>query len=206
MDSEQRRIEKQGRSVEHLQELYSVVVAIALSLVVARLIPAPGHDFDHRPVLLAVALLATLIPFYHGALRHLDEQYVNVTAQPARQFSVLIDFFLLFLESCAFLALALAVARPKVFLTIYLLLLVLDIAWAFATSTFLAGPGVDLHAQRAWLYVNLVTAGVAGGLLVLLWRDCISIEFLWYAVLLVALARSGVDYALTWRFYAAVDT
>ncbi len=68
--------------MEHLQELYTVVVAIALSLVVARLIPAPGGKVTFQPFLLSAALLVTLIPFYHGALRHLDEQYAGSRCPP----------------------------------------------------------------------------------------------------------------------------
>ena len=67
-----------------------------------------------QPFLLSAALLVTLIPFYHGALRHLDEQYAGAGARQARGF-VLVDFLVLFLESCVFLALAVSIARPEVF-------------------------------------------------------------------------------------------
>src|SRR5436190_2038096 len=92
--------ESQRRAVEHLQELYSVVVAIALSLAIERTIAAPTSRARAHEVVLVVALVVTLIPFYHGALRHLDEQYGGEDRRAAHQFSVLIDFLLLFVESC----------------------------------------------------------------------------------------------------------
>lgn len=188
--------EKQGRSVEHLQELYTVVVAIALSLVVAQLIPAPGGDVTVEPFLLSAALLVTLIPFYHGALRHLDEQYSGTDARGARGF-VLVDFLVLFLESCLFLALAVSIARPEVFVWLFFALLALDVVWVVLTSKVL-GDGSGLAAQRMWRNINLVAAVV-----LLLASLTVDVGSLSYLILAVALARTGADYGFTWRYYAA---
>jgi hypothetical protein len=204
IDPDELRRRKQARSVEHLQELYSVVVAIALSLVVARLIPGSRVGVVHRPLLLAGALLVTLIPFYHGALRHLDEQYTQPTDRPPHDFGVLVDFLLLFLESCAFLALAVSIGRPRVFTGVYLLLLALDVVWAYVTTTFLIRAD-GLHAQESWLYVNLITAAIVAVLLALGLTGVMSSQALWYAIPAIALLRTTFDYKLAWRFYAAVE-
>ena len=185
--------------MEHLQELYTVVVAIALSLVVARLIPAPGGKVTVQPFLLSAALLVTLIPFYHGALRHLDEQYAGAGARQARGF-VLVDFLVLFLESCVFLALAVSVARPEVFAWLFFALLALDVVWVFLTTKFLAN-GSDLASQRMWRTINLCAAL---GLLIPFFT--VSSGNLSYVVLAMAIVRTSVDYALTWRFYAPTST
>jgi hypothetical protein len=194
----QRRQASRERSVDHLQGLYGVVVAIALGLAVDRIIPPAGHPIQYRHLLLGVALLVTLIPFYHGALRHLDEQYAQGRT-PDRAGSVLVDFFVLFLEGCAFLALAVSVARPHVFAKAFLLLLALDIVWALLTNFILTKDG-KLRAQMSWLYINVVTVAV---LLIFLSTDHDTTRVLWYAILTVAVVRSAVDFMLTWRFYAA---
>src|SRR5690348_8969697 len=134
VNEDAQRRQKQERSVGHLQELYGVVVAIALGLAAGRLIPSAGRAIDFHHWFLGLALLVTLIPFYHGALRHLDEQYAQGST-PGRPYSVLIDFALLFLESCAFLALAVSVDRPHIFAKAFLALLALDVLWAVLTNT-----------------------------------------------------------------------
>jgi hypothetical protein len=186
------------RSVDHLQGLYGVVVAIALGLAVDRIIPPAGHPIAYRPLLLGAALLATLIPFYHGALRHLDEQYAQGRA-PDRAGSVLVDFFVLFLEGCAFLALAVSVARPQVFARAFLLLLVLDIAWALITN-FLLTKDRRLRAQMSWLFINIVAVGM---LSIFLLTHFDTTRVLWWAIPALAIARTAVDLMFTWRFYAA---
>ncbi|SRR6266542_1351822 len=194
----QRRQNRQERSVNHLQELYGVVVAIALGLAVDRLIPPAGHAIEYRHWLLALALLVTLVPFYHGALRHLDEQYAQ-GGTPGRAGSVLVDFFVLFLEGCAFLALAVSVGRPHVFARAFLLLLALDIVWALLTN-FILAKETPLPAQMSWLLINIVTSGA---LLIFLATDYDTTRVLWYAIPAMGLARTVIDLKFTWRFYAA---
>jgi hypothetical protein len=207
---EGRRQEGQGRSVAHLQGLYGVVVALALSIAVERVLPASGRDVLHLPLLLASALLATLVPFYHGALRHLDEQYVVAEASPPREWALLVDFPLLFLESGLFLAMAVAVARPRLFLAVFFILLAVDVVWAWLTTMILAAspPGESrrgLRAQNTWSVVNLLACGGLGLLGVLSLSDRIPTGSLWWAIMGVAVARSALDYALTWRFYVATE-
>lgn len=73
----------QKTSVENLQSLYSLVVGLALAnavLKVARgeLEPVPV-DLTTLPLFLG--FLVTLVPFYHGALRHLDATYIVARAK-----------------------------------------------------------------------------------------------------------------------------
>jgi hypothetical protein len=196
--------ESQRRSVVHLQGLYSVVVALALTLAAERLFPVEQGVSPSRAFVLATALLVTLIPFYHGALRHLDELYGRETGQSAHPFSVLVDFLLLFLESCVLLAMAASITQePNVFAWLFLALLTLDVIWAYLTTTFLV-PGRERVAQKTWLKVN-VSYGLAllAILVVVTFAGWASSGALPYAVLVVALARTATDYALSWKFYVA---
>jgi hypothetical protein len=158
---DERRQKAQERSVGHLQGLYGVVAALALSIAAEHVIPASGRDVRHLPVVLAFALLFTLVPFYHGALRHLDEQYVVPVSPPTLAWAVLVDFSFLFLESGLLLALAVAVPRPRLFLLVLFILLVVDIVWTQLTGVLAASPAAGtqsgLDAQRSWSGVNLRT-------------------------------------------------
>ena len=199
--SSEHREERQARSVQHLQELYTVVVGIALSLAVDRLVPAPGQEFQVHRLLLALALLATLIPLYHGGLRHLDEQYAfSDTPSAERAYGVLIDFLLLVLESCTFLALADSIGRPRVFALLFCVLLALDITWASLATRFLARRPAPTPAGR-WLVIDLVT----GVVLLTFLATGISTDVLWYLIPAIAFTRTAADYAWTWRFHAAAE-
>jgi hypothetical protein len=195
--------ESQRRSVEHLQELYSVVVAIALSLAVDRLLPVSALEARARGVALTIALLVTLVPFYHGALRHLDEQYGHRTDGAAHQFSVLVDFVVLFLESFVFLALAVSIARPAAFAGFFVALLALDVAWAYLTTRYLVAEP-EQPAQQTWLVLNLACASVLLVVLVVLYGDAWqSPTVLASVVCVTAILRTAFDYGLSWRFYVA---
>jgi hypothetical protein len=193
--------------VEHLQGLYSVVVALSLTLAAERLFPVgnEGPDSRRRGFVLAIALLVTLIPFYHGALRHLDELYGRGTGQAAHSFSVLVDFLLLFLESCVFLAMGASITQESdVFAWLFFALLTLDVAWAYVTTTFLVAPP-QRAAPTTWLKVNLAFGLVLLASLVLLTVGWAPSEAWPYLVLVVALARTATDYAFSWRFYVAAQ-
>jgi hypothetical protein len=159
--------------------------------------PRPRRESD-RAALLGAALLITLIPFYHGALRHLDEQYAGTAVRGARGF-VLVDFLILFLESCLFLALAIASARPDVFVSLFLALLGLDVVWVLLTTRFLTNES-DLAPQRMWRNINLIAA-----LGLLIPSFTLGSCTLSYVVLAIATVRTGADYAFTWSFYAAAN-
>jgi hypothetical protein len=196
--------ESQRQSVEHLQGLYSVVVALSLTLAAERLFPIEKDGpSPARAFVLAAALLVTLIPFYHGALRHLDELYGHGTGQAAHSFSVLVDFLLLFLESCVFLAMGASITQKSdVFGWLFFALLTLDVAWAYVTTTFLVTPA-QRAAPKMWLKVNL---GFGLTLLasLVLFRVAWPQSDAWpYVILVVALARTATDYAFSWKFYVA---
>jgi len=66
------------RPIRHLQGLYTVVVGVALTVAVSNLIDQDA-DVPIRVQVLPyfIAYLFTLVPFYHGALRHLDITYAE---------------------------------------------------------------------------------------------------------------------------------
>jgi hypothetical protein len=194
------------RSVEHLQNLYGVLVGLALALAVANVLTsAIGEDAVRwRSMPLFFAFLVTVVPFYHGALRHLDDVYVGSGLPHPRSGAVLVDFFVLFLEGCVFLGLATSLDQPERFAWTYLVLLSVDIAWAALTSTVLSHER-HLASVLTWLKVNSVAVATLLLLLGLIYASGFDEHDLLLVVLpIFAAARSAVDYALEWRFYAAL--
>jgi hypothetical protein len=104
------------RTVGHLQQLYTVVAGVALTLAITKLLDekaAMPLRFDVIPYFLAY--LVTLVPFYHGALRHLDITYFEDAQAKTKAGALMFDWTLLFLESCFLLGLALLLRSPKPF-------------------------------------------------------------------------------------------
>ncbi len=68
------RNEKMIRSVDTLKELYTVAVGVALVMAVEKLANAAEKErvFRSEQFCLFLVVIVTLIPFYHGAFRHMD--------------------------------------------------------------------------------------------------------------------------------------
>ena len=64
--------ERIKESVGTLKQLYSVVIALALTEAIASLVSKSdsGVAVNYSPLPWFIALVFTLIPFHHGAMRH----------------------------------------------------------------------------------------------------------------------------------------
>src|SRR5690349_19220544 len=96
--------EKREKAVKSLVALYTVVMGVALSLAVRGLIDERGglETVTLPDLLLFVAFVGTLFPFFHGALRHLDDAYVENKNANVREGALVVDFVLLFIHALAF--------------------------------------------------------------------------------------------------------
>src|SRR6476661_3705790 len=68
------------RSVDNLQRLYTVVISLALTEYLRRLLTQSAEANEatgYNGWLMFVSLIFTVVPFYHGANRYLDATYVT---------------------------------------------------------------------------------------------------------------------------------
>ena len=100
-------------------------------MAIVRFVPESGSPV-WRSFPMIVAYVVTLVPFYHGAMRHLDVTYRQAEAPPVREGALLGDFFLLFVEACLFLALANVIAHTTQATWTFLALFALDGLWGLA--------------------------------------------------------------------------
>ncbi|PKP58792.1 MAG: hypothetical protein CVT89_02260 [Candidatus Altiarchaeales archaeon HGW-Altiarchaeales-2] len=109
--------EAQANSVRNLENLYSVVVGLGLSIAILNLIDTTRGAVPIKLELVPffLAFLVTIIPFYHGALRHLDTTYIEKGGKQIRTGALLFDFSILFIESCFFIGLAVLLPTPQFF-------------------------------------------------------------------------------------------
>jgi hypothetical protein len=130
----ERLAEGQGRSIEHLQGLYTVVAAVSVALAGEDFAQTVRSDEWSRSLPLIVAFLVTLVPFYHGTLLHLDKTYRATHPIPVSYGRLLFDFSFLFAEGCILILLAISITSPRAFAPAMSALLAVDVGWAFATS------------------------------------------------------------------------
>lgn len=151
---------ERARSVAELTNLYTVIVGVALSLSVVNLFSDSNGSsglLSIEPVTLClfVAFLSTLFPFYHGALRHLDETYARSGGAPTE--ILIFDFVLLLIHAMAFVLLSMLLKEPGQFAWALVVLLSIDVAWG-VLMTF-SHQEKKLNAQSKWAIINFLFVG-----------------------------------------------
>ena len=186
------------RSVDSLQKIYAVVIALAIAQAIQSLMkdPASGTLLDVSRVLNGlpafVAFLVTLVPFWHGMNRHLDRCYVEKTSGVV-QGALLLDFVTFFLEASLLFATAWSLRTGIYSFAFLALLLLVDMLWG-VVSHLIHFPGKKSHVRR-WSAINFV-AIVIGFLFVVYTSQPKAVILMMFAIV-----RSIVDYWRCWDFY-----
>ena len=208
------------RAAKHLETLYATVIAVGLGVAVTSTVTIAHEDlkveWDHVP--LVAALLFTLVPFYQGALLHLDNSYRRDEVEVNATVVLLLDFAFLFLEAVVIVALAASVADVGSFLVAGAALLAIDVIWATvafrltrpaATSDRGADNGSSKDSDEElseWIRINAAALVLfAIGFLAQIWVDYPD----WVLTTIAcagALIRSTVDYSINPDFYAGRQT
>jgi hypothetical protein len=190
------------RSVDNLQRLYTLVVGLALTESLRRLLATPP-SIPLADAVAVIALVFTIVPFYHGANRYLDATYVT-GERSARSGALMLDFIAIFIEGLLFFVLAVFVSNTSVFFTILAGLLLLDTVWVGLTKLTSTSEPEEGPSYTKWATANLIAA-VA--ILVSVWSNLLNWEF-WptevvrsVALVAIAIIRSAMDYLFVWKFY-----
>ena len=196
--------EARANSVKQLSELYNVVIGIALSAAIYNTIDQKGSGvplhFDH--LFNFGVVLVTIIPFYHGAVRHLMATYVeDGGSSRIKSGALMADYVLLFLEGCIFVTLAVVVAQTETLIWVLVTLLVLDSVWGFLAWLAFTGAQSQ-YAEKKWAIINmfctgfLVLIGVYGNATIT--SDPLMAQG---SIFVVMVIRTIVDYGWCWDFY-----
>ena len=190
-------IAKLQESVKTLKQLYGVVMGLGLTTALRHLVKVDEHAgttavLDTAAIPWVIVICVTLLPFYHGATRHMDDAYV-LSPTRIRAGAVLLDYSLLFLGAASFFWLSLVVGNHSLFCWGYIATLAIDIVWALS-AIFLVAAGQ--YAVR-WLAIN---AFVVVFILLVKYTpllDSAPPEWL----VLVACLRTVIDYWMCWPTY-----
>ena len=154
-------------SIRSLANLYTVVIGAALSVAVVSAIDVNKglESINGVTVLLFVAFLATLLPFFHGALRHLDDVYIENKNEHVSRSAVIFDFALLFMHALVFLVLSQLLKKPADFAWLLIVVLAIDVAWGLFTSFGASSVGRNSVESR-WAIINALFVLCVAGYLV----------------------------------------
>jgi hypothetical protein len=189
---------KLENSVKSLINLYTVVIGAALSLAVARAIDVRAGlvSVSGVSMLLFVCFVVTLFPFFHGALRHLDDAFVENESPSIKTGALIIDFALLFLHALAFVVLSQLLQRPSHFGWILIGVLGIDVVWGIFAH-FGSSSGSKLSAESKWTIINFFFIGIVASYLIVTDTyldysgDALKLSLL---LTIACVLRSTVDY------------
>jgi hypothetical protein len=186
------------RSIDTLQRVYAVIVALAISEGIKRTFLAGGSsrvEIHYSHLAEFVALIAIAVPFLHGMNRHLDDMLALIRKQNRRGLFVLLIFdFVVFLgEGCLLFLLAASVTSGVKFFQLLMVLLVVDVFWAFVTWK------ITKSVVIRWAGIN--GAMVAVSLLLIYCFSAKCNEMKTWVLAACAVVRTVVDYWLAWSFY-----
>jgi hypothetical protein len=186
------------RSVDSIQKIYAVVIALAISQSFQSLLkePSGGALLGFAAISPALpsflAFLVTLVPFWHGMNRHLDRCYLEKTSDVV-QGALLLDFVVFFVEAGCLFAAAWSL-RSGIESFAYLgVLLSIDTVWAFVSHQ-IHYKGQKSNAIR-WSLINLIAMSCAIGIV------AFPFESKPIVLMVVAILRSVADYGICWNFY-----
>jgi hypothetical protein len=196
---------RKENAVRSLISLYTVIIGVALSSAVFGLIdPSEGLESVTLPTtLLFVAFVATLFPFYHGALRHLDDAYLENDNPHIKDGALVVDFVLLFLHALAFVVLSRLLKSPGHFAWVLIGVLAIDVVWG-AFAHFGSSSKGATTAESKWALINFVFVGAA--LIYLVGNDIYLVPMsepvkLAVPIVVACLLRTIADYSFCRSFY-----
>ncbi len=202
------KVEKaRERSVNNLQRLYTVVISLAITVTLKNLFEdvlgygtTSGNgvlDFPkyYGHLLRFISFIVTVVPFFHGANRYLDETYVTGESG-ARRYALLIDFIAFFLEGLGIFVLAMYARIDNNFYVVLGVVLLFDILWVL--STYITATG-NKPKIKWWAVVNI---GTVSAVFIVLWSSLCPGDVVksWILVLICTL-RTALDYILVWPLY-----
>ena len=187
------------RSVDNLQRLYAVVMGLALTEVLRAFAKDPAAMFG-----VLLGFVSTIVPFFHGMHRHLDDTYV-LGWNDATNLTLVIDLGYLLAHSVGFVVLSQVAADPLKFYPGIAVILAVDAIWVIYTyfRTDRTSVGEMVYGKKTdhlwWLRMNVLVAVV---LAALTWQPIVPLVGEHFTLATAILVARGVaDYGLAWKLY-----
>ncbi|MBA4189807.1 MAG: hypothetical protein C0467_17635 [Planctomycetaceae bacterium] len=182
------------KSIDSLQRIHALISALALGEAVRRLIQMPGTpeaEFHLSVLPQFLALVCTIVPFYHGMHRHLEATYLFPVDPKHPRGVLLIDFVVFLVEASTFFALA-SLFNASGFYWVLAALLVFDAIWSGLTAL------ITQATEFRWCVLNFIAA-IA--MVVVLSLNVFRAGMDVWLLTIIAVVRTIFDYQMHWHFY-----
>ncbi len=155
-------------------------------------------------IIFAVVLMANIVRFYHGNIRHLDAAYGSESVARAAsgrhvepRGGLGLDFFIIFTQSLLFSVTSFYINSPPAYISLFIILLGFDVLWTVYSQT---DGDLTASPQRMWLLNNLVALTILI-VLYLVYKAHAGRGWALDIAVGVLAVTTVVDFVLNWRFY-----
>jgi len=163
----------------------------------------PISELSLVEIAFATVLIANIVRFYHGNVRHIDVTYGDESYAHAAsgrhvepRGGLGIDFFVVFGQSLMFSVASFYIGDSAAFLDVFVALLALDVLWA----VYLRRDSDAVSSGWLWL-LNDIGALIALVILLSVHRSLPDQAWPLDAGLGVVALTTAIDFALSWEFY-----
>lgn len=191
------RVHRQrSMAVNDLKALFTVIFGFALVEAVKSVFRIQEANIfvliDNVPQ--AISLAFTLLPFFQGNTRFLDDRYLNES--DIQTFDGIVEYFMFLLQGVIFYALALLIPNPLYFYNVFIVLFGVDVIWL--VHSFYS-TRKEIRKLKTWGFLN---TGMVFVLLLLVDGNIMNNnEWKWITITFTLITRTMLDYGLTWEFY-----
>ena len=190
------------RSVDSLQRVYAIIIALAINESIKRVFLRSNSidlefHLDYLPQF--IAFICTAVPFVHSMNRHMDKTLAKFKEnQEYKLFAILVaDFAIFLVESCVLFLLGVSVTHGIFFFQLWMLLLAIDLAWAFVSYP------ITKPVIAEWAAINLLS--VEAALVIIYCLDGRPLLPRIWMLVAVAFLRPTLEYYFTREFYFPRD-
>lgn len=196
-------------TISSLKEIVTIINGLTITNAIIQLLTANNtiglENIDLLTLSLFLLLIANVIRFYHGNMRHLDTAYIaelgrgssaDVKLSGGRRIAV--DFFVMFVQSVAFSIISFLIRMPNEFFGLFIGLLVVDVVWFFSVYQYTPDRKAFEHQKRWTLNNTTAVFALLVGISTVSNLDSIVQVCVLGAILLV---NTLVDYMISWEFY-----
>lgn len=213
------RAERRVSAASSLKEMILILAAISITNALASFAPTmlrEGDVFsDNQAVLCLLLLVLSVVRFYHGNIRLLDDTYgfeseggqrggINVTNRNA---SIALDFLFMFTIALLFALSSFFIRQSTIFVCILLFIVFVDVMWHLTTMVNTADTK-SFKATKRWFINNFLhlLLGILATVYVLVTNDARTYSLLYESSLflllyLILLVNTLFDFFLSYRFY-----
>lgn len=198
-------------AVTSLKEIVTVVMGLTLTNTVVVMV-TQGHysaisklsALSATTAAYSFVLIANIVRFYHGNMRHVDSLYGNVVSPRgvvrgrAPKGDLGLDFVVILLQSMLFAVTSFYARAVPEFILLFLILLAADVVWVLVTQQVTDDPDALTHLKR-WM-LNNILGFIA--LIVAYFEFKANRDTLYLHIGLGFLAINTVmDFVISWSFY-----